>query len=182
VIKMTEFKSMVRILDTDIDGRKPTAMALTRVRGIGAMLAIGIVHTAGVPPEKKIGELSDSEIARIQSMVENPSGHGFPAWMVNRRKDYETGADKHLFGSELLINLREDLNRLKKMRSYRGIRHEQGQPVRGQRTKSSFRTGSTIGVKKKKKGEVPVSAAAPKEKEKERPAKEKAPTVEKEAK
>lgn len=172
---MTEFKSMVRILDTDIDGRKPTATALTRVKGIGPVLAMGIVHTAGVPPGKKIGELSDDEIATIQKIVESPCDHGFPSWMVNRRKDYETGGNRHLFGSELLITLREDLNRLKKIRSYRGVRHEQGLPVRGQRTKSSFRTGTTIGVKKKKKGEAPATAAAaPKEKEKVAAPKEKA--------
>ncbi|MDP6459896.1 MAG: 30S ribosomal protein S13, partial [Candidatus Hydrothermarchaeota archaeon] len=75
---------------------------------------------------------------------------GLPAWLLNRRKDYASGKDIHVTGSELAISLREDLNRLKKIRSYRGIRHERGLPVRGQRTRTSFRRGASVGVTRKK--------------------------------
>ena len=73
-----------------------------------------------------------------------------PVWLLNRRKDYSTGKDLHVTGSDLVISLRNDLNRLRKIRSYRGIRHEQGLPVRGQRTRTSFRKGASVGVTHKK--------------------------------
>jgi small subunit ribosomal protein S13 len=71
--------------------------------------------------------------------------------MINRRNDYETGEDKHLIESDLEMCLREDLNRMRKTRSYKGRRHELGLPVRGQRTKSTFRKGSSVGVRRKKR-------------------------------
>ena len=72
--------------------------------------------------------------------------------MMNRRKDYEDGKDKHLLTSSLDLQKELDIKRLKKIRSYRGLRHALGQPVRGQRTKSHFRKNKTVGVQKKKAG------------------------------
>jgi small subunit ribosomal protein S13 len=69
--------------------------------------------------------------------------------MVNRPSDWETGEDVHLFSSDVELRLRDDINRMKMIRCYRGIRHEQGQKVRGQRTRSNGRTGLTVGVIKK---------------------------------
>ncbi|MDD5186755.1 MAG: 30S ribosomal protein S13, partial [Methanoregula sp.] len=62
------------------------------------------------------------------------------------------GESKHLLGSDLTLIQDEDVNMMRKIRCYRGIRHETGQKVRGQRTKSTGRTGMTVGVKKKKEG------------------------------
>jgi small subunit ribosomal protein S13 len=62
-----------------------------------------------------------------------------PIWLKNRRKDYETGVDKHLLGTDLDLTQENDIKRLKKVKAYRGIRHIHGQPSRGQRTKSNFR-------------------------------------------
>ena len=76
-------------------------------------------------------------------------GETAPIWMVNRPHDWETGVDLHLFGPDVDLRLRDDLNRMKMIRCYRGIRHEQGQKVRGQRTRSNGRTGLTVGVVKK---------------------------------
>ncbi|HEU17487.1 MAG TPA: 30S ribosomal protein S13, partial [Methanolinea sp.] len=73
-----------------------------------------------------------------------------PIWMVNRPRDIYTGEKKHLFGTEVLTTLDEDVNLMRKIRCYRGIRHETGQKVRGQRTKSTGRTGTTVGVRRKK--------------------------------
>jgi small subunit ribosomal protein S13 len=70
--------------------------------------------------------------------------------MVNRPKDIYTGEVRHLLGPDLTMMNDDDVNRMRKMRSYRGIRHETGQKVRGQRTKSTGRTGTTVGVKRKK--------------------------------
>src|SRR5438132_10998930 len=69
--------------------------------------------------------------------------------MVNRPKDWESGLDLHLVGSEVEVRLRDDINLMKMIRSYKGVRHETGQKVRGQRTRSNGRTGLTVGVTKK---------------------------------
>ncbi len=147
---MTEFKGIVRIFGTDLKGDRSLELALTGIRGIGLMMARGIAHTINVSPQEKLGNLPDDKIEEIEEMLKNPHEYGLPSWMLNRRRDYESGEDLHLVGADLIISLREDLNRLKKTRSYRGIRHELGLPVRGQRTKSSFRTGRTLGVSRRK--------------------------------
>lgn len=147
---MTEFKGIVRIFGADLKGEKPVELALTGIKGIGTMMSHSIVEMIQVSPNEKLGNLPDEKIAEIEHIIKNPRENGLPAWMLNRRRDYDTGEDLHLVGPELIISLREDLNRLKKIRSYRGIRHELGLPVRGQRTKSSFRKGRTLGVSRKK--------------------------------
>jgi small subunit ribosomal protein S13 len=63
-----------------------------------------------------------------------------------------TGETKHLFGGDVTLANDEDINLLRKIRCYKGVRHETGQKVRGQRTKSTGRTGKTVGVSKKKAG------------------------------
>jgi small subunit ribosomal protein S13 len=70
--------------------------------------------------------------------------------MRNRPLDTYAREGKHIFGTEVATSREDDINRMRKIRSYRGIRHEQGQKVRGQRTKSTGRTGATVGVTKKK--------------------------------
>ena len=108
---------------------------------------------------KKIEELSEDEIKKIQDFIKNPQ---LPIFMINRRKDYDSGENKHLHGADLDLQVEFDIKRLKKIKAYKGIRHSTGQPVRGQRTKSHFRTNSrktgAVGVTKKK--EAPKAKAA----------------------
>ncbi|MFB6245262.1 MAG: 30S ribosomal protein S13, partial [Candidatus Nanohaloarchaea archaeon] len=96
--------------------------------------------------DTKIGSLSDEEIDQIEETIKNPDENGIPAWLRNRRKDRETGEDIHLITSDLELKQEFDVRRYKEIDSYRGWRHEIGLPVRGQKTKSSFRSGSKIGV------------------------------------
>ena len=98
--------------------------------------------------DAKIGYIADEDVLRIEEILENPQDFGIPRWMLNRREDYETGEDIHLIESDLDMTLRDDLNRMKKTRSYKGRRHDVGLPVRGQRTKSTFRKSSSVGVKR----------------------------------
>ena len=70
---------------------------------------------------------------------------------MNRRKDCYTGKDLHLIGADIDLTKREDINRLKKIRAYRGIRHELGLPVRGQRTRANGRRGLALGVSRRRK-------------------------------
>lgn len=148
---MTEFKGIVRLFGADLKGDRNVELALTGIRGIGLMMARGIAHTIEVNPQEQLGNLPDEKIKEIENVIKNPQEYGLPSWMLNRRRDYDTGEDIHMVGADLIISLREDLNRLKKIRSYRGIRHELGLPARGQRTKSSFRKGRTLGVSRRKR-------------------------------
>ena len=144
-----DFKYIVRISDTDINGEKKVLHALTKIRGIGLHLSTFIVDTAGIDRNKKIGDLSDSQIEKLQSIIDVLSKQ-LPSWMVNRRKDYYTGKNLHLVGADIAMTLREDINKLKKIRAYRGIRHELGLPVRGQRTRANNRKGLSLGVSRKR--------------------------------
>ncbi|AAB84542.1 MULTISPECIES: 30S ribosomal protein S13 [Methanothermobacter] len=146
-----EFKHMVRIARKDIDGNKTMENALTSIKGVGKALSRAIIMSAGYDLNQRIGYLSDEEIERLEEAIKNPAKYNIPSWMINRRNDYETGEDKHLIESDLEMCLREDLNRMRKTRSYKGRRHELGLPVRGQRTKSTFRKGSSVGVRRKKR-------------------------------
>jgi small subunit ribosomal protein S13 len=107
--------------------------------------------------------LPDSEIDKLKKVVEEDATNILPVWMVNRRGDINTGEDKHFMGMDLSMTLREDLDLMKKMRSYKGIRHERGLRVRGQRTRSSGRTGAIVGVSRKKEGTPAAAPAAVKE-------------------
>jgi small subunit ribosomal protein S13 len=104
----------------------------------------------GLDLNQKIGYLSDKEVEEIEEKIRDPKSINIPDWMLNRRNDYETGETGHLIESDLMMTLRDDLNRMKKTRSYKGRRHEVGLPVRGQRTKSTFRKGSSVGVRRRR--------------------------------
>lgn len=115
------------------------------------MTARAIRIKSGIDSSTKLGDLPDSEIKRLEKLIENPQDMNLPHWLLNRRKDYDTGVDTHLVETDLMLKERETLERMKKIRSYRGVRHMFGLPVRGQRTKSTGRKNKTVGVKRKGK-------------------------------
>jgi len=137
-------ETLVRILSTDIPGNKKVLAGLTRIKGVSWGFSNGTCHMLGIDKTKKISELSAEEIKNISEFIKKPR---LPEFMMNRRKDFETGLSSHLTGSDLDIKKEFDIKRLKKIRSYRGWRHATGQPTRGQRTRSHFRTRGK-GVKK----------------------------------
>jgi len=150
----SDFKYIVRMFGTDIDGNRPIMLGLTDIRGVGLGVATSIVRKLDLDKNRKMGELTDQEVEALSKVVQDPISAGIPSWKVNRRKDFDTGRDLHLNTSQLMMAEREDVNRLKRIRSYRGIRHERGLKVRGQRTRSTGRRGSVVGVKKKKGGGI----------------------------
>jgi small subunit ribosomal protein S13 len=143
-----DFKYIVRLANTDLDGNKQVVFALTGIKGIGNRMAEILVKNSGVPKFAKIGSLSEDEINRLAEAIE-ALAEKTPGWLMNRRRDSLTGEDIHLIDTDILTFLRDDINLLKKIRCYRGIRHEQGKKVRGQRTRSNGRTGLTVGVSRK---------------------------------
>ena len=144
-----EIKYFVRIRNTDLDGTKAVHIALTGIKGVGPRTARTIIALAGVDPYAVLGKLDDESVEKIAGVVDTYREQ-VPDWMVNRPKDVYTGEVRHLLGTDLSMTNDDDVNRMRKMRSYRGIRHETGQKVRGQRTRSAGRTGTTVGVSRKK--------------------------------
>ena len=149
---MAEFRHIVRIADTDLKGEKAIFFAMKKIKGVDVMYANMALSVAGVDKTRKTGELMDSEIKKIEDALKNPEKHNVPEWLLNRRKDYESGEDKHLFSAELDFEKDNDIKRMKKNKTYKGFRHQWGLTVRGQRTKSNFRKnkGKGLGVKRKK--------------------------------
>ena len=147
---MTEFKHIVRIADTDLDGKKPVVHALTGIKGIGLRMARAITNHLGINAMAKLGELDDSTIDRLKKFVEEEI-ESLPSWMLNRRKDLYTGKDHHLLSKDVDFAKKLDIERLIKMKAYRGVRHARGYKVRGQRTRSTGRKGMTVGVIRRKK-------------------------------
>jgi small subunit ribosomal protein S13 len=145
-----EFKHLVRISRKDVDGNKKIEYALTDIKGVGLSLSRSLAIAMGFDLDKKIGYISDEEIVKIEEALKDPQRYNIPKWMLNRQDDYVTGETTHLIESDLDMMLRDDLNRMKKTRSYKGRRHEVGLPVRGQRTKSTFRKGSSVGVRRRR--------------------------------
>jgi small subunit ribosomal protein S13 len=144
-----DFKYIVRLSNTDINGEKNVIYGITTVKGIGLHMASLITDKTGINRYLKIGDLSDDQIEKLQNAIDNIS-QSAPKWMLNHRKDYDTGKNIHLIGNEIVIRLRDEINIMKKIRSYKGIRHERGLSVRGQRTRSNNRKGLALGVSRKK--------------------------------
>src|SRR5512136_937655 len=143
-----DFRYIVRMANTDLDGTRSVAYALTAIDGVGIRVAEALADTIGVSRTERLGNLSETQTDQIEATL-GKLGESFPEWMVNRPRDWETGLDLHAFGSEWNLRVRDDINRMKMIRSYKGVRHEGGQKVRGQRTRSNGRTGLTVGVTKK---------------------------------
>ncbi len=108
----------MRIVGVNIPDEKKAEIALTYIYGIGRTSAFRILKEAGVNPAARTKDLTGEEINKIQSLIE---------------KNYK-------IEGELRQLIRQNINRLKEIKSYRGIRHMKKLPVRGQRTKSNSRT------------------------------------------
>jgi len=102
-------------------------------------------------PDKRLGFLTDVEVKKIEEALMNPASVNVPSWMLNRRKDLDTGKDIHLTGSNLVLTIKNDIELMKRIRCWKGVRHALGLKVRGQRTKTTGRKGRTVGVHRKKK-------------------------------
>ena len=142
--------SIIRIMQTDVPGNKKVFVGLTYIKGVSWAISNALCKILDLNQDKKISELSEDEIKKISEFLKNPT---FLDFLYNRRKDFETGKNYHIITSGLDMSKEFDIRRLKKIRSYRGLRHALGQPVRGQSTRSHFRKrgkGKAVGVRKTK--------------------------------
>merc|ERR1711972_204116 len=108
--------------NTNIEGKTNIMFAMTSIKGIGRRYANLCLKKADIPLTKRAGELSEEEVEKLVTIVQNPRQYKIP----------------------------EDLERLKKIRSHRGLRHYWGLRTRGQHTKTTGHKGKTVGVSKKK--------------------------------
>jgi small subunit ribosomal protein S13 len=140
-----DLRYFVRIGRTDLDGTKSVERALTELEGIGHRAARIIAEKAGVDRRETFGRLDDDTIEDVVEYVQNFAGE-VPDWLANHQNDFFDGETTHETGNDLELTRRQDVNRMKMIDSYKGVRHKRGQKVRGQRTKSTGRTEGTIGV------------------------------------
>jgi small subunit ribosomal protein S13 len=109
---------MPRLLGVDIPDNKKTVVSLTYLYGVGPQTARDLCHKAGIEPERKARELDGEELGVLAKILE---------------RDY-------VVEGPLRRQLQQNINRLREIKCYRGIRHRVGLPVRGQRTKTNART------------------------------------------
>ncbi len=154
--------SIVRVAGRDVDGSLNIERALSHVKGIGANLAhhlaITIESKLGIQRSTAVGSLNESQISDVENIIKDPVANGIPSYNINRNKDPETGKDVHVVSNDLLFNRRQDISKDISNRTWRGFRHQYGQKVRGQHTRSTGRTGITVGVTKK--SVMPAKAGA----------------------
>ncbi len=109
---------MARIAGVNIPTNKRVEIALTYIHGIGRTKARQIRETVGLPPEKRVSQLSDAEVIRIREVIDQ-------GYMVE---------------GDLRREVAMNIKRLMDLGTYRGLRHRRGLPVRGQRTHTNART------------------------------------------
>jgi len=109
---------LARIAGVNIPTAKRVVVALTYIHGIGKTSAQKICDAIGIPPERRVNELTEQEIVRIREAID---------------QDYQVEGDLR---REVAMNVK----RLMDLGCYRGLRHRRGLPVRGQRTHTNART------------------------------------------
>ncbi|WP_298727780.1 30S ribosomal protein S13 [uncultured Ferrovibrio sp.] len=122
---------MARIAGVNIPTNKRVEIALTYIYGIGRVKAKEICEKVGLPPERRVNELTDAEVLQIRETID---------------RDYKVEGD-------LRREVAMDIKRLMDLGCYRGLRHRKGLPVRGQRTHTNARTrkGKAVAIAGKKK-------------------------------
>eukprot|EP00403_Amphidinium_massartii_P028233 CAMPEP_0178404294 /NCGR_PEP_ID=MMETSP0689_2-20121128/17807_1 /TAXON_ID=160604 /ORGANISM="Amphidinium massartii, Strain CS-259" /LENGTH=122 /DNA_ID=CAMNT_0020025269 /DNA_START=185 /DNA_END=553 /DNA_ORIENTATION=- len=121
------------------------------IKGIGRRFSNIICKKCDIDLEKRAGELTTDEINKIVAVISNPLQFKIPAWMLNRQRDVKDGKTSQKYANFLDQSLREDLERMKRARLHRGLRHYWGIRVRGQHTKTTGRHRAFLAGPVKKK-------------------------------
>ena len=153
-------EKLVRILSKDIEGRMKLYAGLTTIKGVSWAVSNAICTQLKLNKDKKIGDLTEDEIKKINEFMkeQNPN---MPKFLLNQRKNYETGDDEHYVSSDLELKNELDIKRMKKIKCYKGLRHTAGLPVRGQRTRAHFRKNRRkgSGIKREAEGKKETTGA-----------------------
>ncbi len=167
----TRFTDLLRLLNTNVKGERKIMYALTEIKGVGRRYSNIVCKKADVDLNKRCvsslfvcssfftktnhksfsaGELNPDELERVVTIIQNPTQYKIPTWFLNRQRDIVDGKNSQVLANNVDSKLRDDIERLKKIRAHRGLRHYYGHRVRGQHTKTTGRKGKTVGVAKKK--------------------------------
>lgn len=145
--------SIIRLSGRDISGTLKIEDAIRKIKGIGFSMASALTYAIDknlkIDPSETLESLNEEQIAKLEDVIKEPEKYGIPAFMLNRRKDMETGKDVHVVGNDLIFANRQDINRGTVLRTLVGYRHQYGHKVRGQHTRSTGRKGVTVGVTRK---------------------------------
>ncbi|GLB37216.1 putative catalyzes the attachment of alanine to tRNA(Ala) in a two-step reaction alanine is first activated by ATP to form Ala- AMP and then transferred to the acceptor end of tRNA(Ala) [Lyophyllum shimeji] len=139
-----QFQHILRLLNTNVDGKRKIMYALTEIKGVGRRYSNLVCKKADVDLNKRAGELNSDELERIVTIIQNPTQFKIPTWFLNRQKDIVDGKNSQILSNGVDSKIRDDLERLKKIRAHRGLRHFWGLRVRGQHTKTTGRRGKTV--------------------------------------
>jgi small subunit ribosomal protein S18e len=146
----SEFTHILRMQNTNVDGKHKVMFALRVIKGIGRRFANLVCKICQIDLSRRAGELTEAEMNKISDVLAKPLDYGIPKWFLNAQNHVKDGTYSQLISNNVDTRLREDLERMKKMRNHRGLRHFWNLKVKGQRTKSTGRTGKTLGVTRKK--------------------------------
>jgi len=141
-----EFNYIVRLHGSNLDGTKLLPYGLCELKGVGIRVARTMIKSLGLDATQRLGFLNEADIKKLEEILADPASRGIPSWMLNRRKDQQTGRDVHLLASDLVLREKEDVGVMRETRSWKGERHARGLKVRGQRTKTTARKGRSVGV------------------------------------
>ena len=109
---------MARIAGVNIPNQKRVPIGLTYIHGIGRTKAQQICEKVGIPPDRRVHEMTDDEVLRVRELIDR----------------------EYMVDGDLRRNVAMNIKRLMDLGSYRGLRHRKGLPVRGQRTHTNART------------------------------------------
>lgn len=84
--KTPEFRNLLRIIGTSIEGHRRLEFGLSKIRGIGRRLATAIIRVSGLDPNIRIGLLTEEQQEKLVEIIRDPVKYGIPKWMVNRQK------------------------------------------------------------------------------------------------
>ena len=154
----TSFKHVVRMVGFDLPGDVKVPYAISRIRGVGLNLALALTKQLGIDPTLRLGEVEEEKLESLERVRRDKKHVALPIWFKNRRSDVLENEDMHLIGSDLLMGVRGDVELLKRIKCWRGVRHSLGLKVRGQRTRVTGRFGRSVGVSKGKLKQVGASS------------------------
>merc|ERR1711957_127264 len=126
----SEFTHILRMQNTNVDGKVKVMFALRVIQGIGRRFSNLVCKVANIDLNRRAGELNQAEMDKIADVLAKPLDYGIPKWFLNRQRCIKDGTYSQLISNNCATRLREDLERMKKMRLHRGLRHWWGIKVR----------------------------------------------------
>ena len=114
----SSFTHILRVCNTNIDGRQKVIYGLRRIKGVGRRFATLVCKKADIDTTRRAGELKPEQVEKIVAVLQNPQEFKIPVWMLNRQRDIVDGTNTQLIANNIESKLREDLERMKKMKMH----------------------------------------------------------------